>query len=303
MSLQKRVPILVVAMVSMVILISACGSQSTSTTSNSSNSLSVGQILQKSANAMKQLKSSHIDLQSTTNIEANGGTATPGTSSSATSTAQNVSIQVKGSGDQQLPNQEQLNLTLNNTTNVAEILQGNKVYIKNSQGKWYVLDKNSLQSSVGNPFSSFTIDQNSLIGLLQDIKLTDHGTQSLNGVNLRHITAQLDKNALQQLLNSQPQLKSMFGQQSVATVLNSTKSFLATVDVWIGETNYYVHRSELKINLAANTSAVGNGAPTSVKTGLDLIVDQSKFNVPVTITPPTNAIPTNNPATVLANQP
>ena len=302
MSLQKRIPLLVVAIVSMVILISACG-QSTSTASNSSSSLTVGQVLQKSANAMKQLKSSHIDLQSTTNIQANGGTAITGTPSSTTSTAQNVSVQVKGDGDQQLPDQEQLNLTLNNATNVAEILQGDKVYVKNSQGKWYVLDKNTLQNTVGNPFSGFTIDQNSLLGLLQDIKLTDHGTQSLNGVSLRHITAQLDKNALQQLLNSDPQLKSTFGQQNIATVLNSTKSFLSTVDVWIDETNFYVHRSELKVNLAADTSSVGNGAPTSVKTRLDLIVDLSKFNESVTITPPTNATPTNNLTAVLANQP
>ncbi len=280
-------------------VISAC-SQPTSPASNSSSSLTVGQVLQKSANAMKQLKSSHVDLQSTTNVQASGGTATTGTSS-ATSTAQNVTVQVKGSGNQQLPDQEQLNLTLNNTTNVAEILQGNKVYIKNNQGKWYVLDKNSLQGAVGNPFSGFTIDQNSLLGLLQDIKLTDHGTQSLNGVNLRHITAQLDKNALEKLVNSDPQLKSTFGQQNIATVLNNTKSFLSTVDVWIDETNFYVHRSELKVNLAANTSSVANGAPTAVKTGLDLIVDLSKFNVPITITAPTNATPTNNPAAVLGS--
>src|SRR5450432_837864 len=295
MPLQKRIPILAVAMVGLVMLISAC-SQPISTGSNSSSSLSVGQVLQKSANAMKQLKSSHVDLQSTTNVQTRGASATTGTS-------QNVSVQVKGNGDQQLPDQEQLNLTLDNTTNVAEILQGNKVYVKNNQGKWYVLDKTTLQNSVGNPFSGFTIDQNSLLGLLQDIKLTDHGTESLNGVSLRHITAQLDKTALKQLLNSDPQLKNTFGSQNIDTVLDNTKTFLSTADVWIDETNFYVHRSELKVNLAADTSAVGNGAPASVKTALDLIVDLSKFNDPVTITPPTNATPTNNPAAVLGNLP
>jgi hypothetical protein len=298
MPLQKKVPIMAVLMVGLVLLISACG-QSTSTGSNSASSLSVGQVLQNSANAMKQLKSSHINLQSTTNIQTGAGDTTTG----ASSTAQNVNIQVKGDGDQQLPDQEQLNLTLNNTTNVSEILQGNKVYVKNDQGKWYILDKATLQNTVGNPFSGFTIDQNSLLGLLQDIKLTDHGTQPLNGVNLRHITAQLDKTALQQLLTSDPQLKNTFGQQNINTVLNNTKTFVSTADVWIDETNFYIHRSELKVNLAADTSAVGNGAPNSVKTALDLIVDMSKFNETVTITPPTNATPTNNPAAVLGNQP
>jgi len=295
MSLQKRVPILAVAMVGIIMLISAC-SQPISTGSNSSSSLSVGQVLQKSANAMKQLKSSHVNLQSTTNIQTRGASATTGTS-------QNVNILVKGDGDQQLPDQEQLNLTLDNTTNVAEILQGNKVYVKNNQGKWYVLDKAALQNTVGNPFSGFTIDQNSLLGLLQDIKLTDHGTESLNGVSLRHITAQLDKTALQQLLNSDPQLKNTFGQQNIDTLLNNTKTFLSTADVWIDETDFYVHRSELKVNLAADTSTVGNGVPAAVKTALDLIVDLSKFNDPVTITPPTNATPTDNPAAVLGKLP
>ncbi len=298
MALQKRVPLLALIMVGLVMLISAC-SQPASTGSNPPSSLTVGQVLQKSANTMKQLKSSHVDLQSTTNVQTGGGTATTGT----TSTTQNVSVEVKGSGDQQLPNQEQLNLTLDNATNVAEILQGNKVYIKNSQGKWYVLDKDALQNTVGNPFSGVTIDQSSLLGLLQNIKLTDHGTQSLKGVSLRHITAELDKTALQQLANSNPQLKSLFGQQNIATVLNNTKTFLATVDVWIDETNFYVHESELKVNVVANTSSIGNSAPASVKTALDLIVDLSKFNVPVTITPPANATPTNNPAAILGNQP
>jgi hypothetical protein len=288
MSIQKRVPLLAVAMISLVLLISAC-SQPANLGNSSASSLTLTQVLQKSADAMKQLKSSHVDLQSSTNLQTTGGTAM----------AQNVNTLVKGSGDQQLPAQEQLNLTLNNTTNVAEILQGEKVYIKNNQGKWYVLDKNALQSTVGNPFSGFTIDQTTLLGLLQNIKLTDNGTQSLNGVSLRHITAELDKTALQQLLSSNPQLKSMLGQQNIDTVLNNTKTFVSTVDVWIDETNFYVHQSELKVNLDADTSSVGNGTPTSVKTTLDLIIGLSKFNEPVTITPPTNATPTNNPAVAL----
>ena len=297
MSIQKKVPLLIVAMVSLVMLVSACG-QLTNTGGNSSSSLTVGQVLQKSADAMKQLKSSPVDFQSATNVQANGGT-----SSSATSNAQNINVQVKGNGDQQLPDQEQFNLTLNNSVNVAEILQGNKVYVKNSQGKWYVLDKSAFQNTAGNPFNGLTIDQNSLLGLLQNIKLTDNGTQSLNGVSLRHITAQLDKAALQQLINSDPHMKSMFGQQNISEVLNKTKTFLSTADVWIDETNFYVHRSELKVNMAADTSSVGNGAPNSVKTALDVLVDLSKFNEPVTITPPTDATPTNNPAAVLGNQP
>ncbi len=296
MSTQKRLPILFLAMASLVLLISAC-SPSISIGGNTQSSLSAGQVLLKSAATMKQLKSSHIDLQSIVNTQTSGGTVTTGTTT--TTIPENVDLNIKGSGDQQLPNQEQMNLTINTNTNVVEILQGDKVYIKNQQGQWYVLDKNALQGMVGNPLSGIRIDQNSLLTMLQNIKITDNGDQNVDGQSLRHVTAQLDKDALRQLVNANPQLKNALGTTDTDAILNNTKSFLSTVDVWIDETNFYIHRTELKINLDADTSSIGNGAPTSVKSNIDTIVDLSKFNEAVTITPPTNAIPTNDPATVL----
>jgi len=283
-------------MASLVLLISAC-SPSISIGGNTQSSLSAGQVLLKSAATMKQLKSSHIDLQSIVNTQTSGGTVTTGTTT--TTIPENVDLNIKGSGDQQLPNQEQMNLTINTNTNVVEILQGDKVYIKNQQGQWYVLDKNALQGMVGNPLSGIRIDQNSLLTMLQNIKITDNGDQNVDGQSLRHVTAQLDKDALRQLVNANPQLKNALGTTDTDAILNNTKSFLSTVDVWIDETNFYIHRTELKINLDADTSSIGNGAPTSVKSNIDTIVDLSKFNEAVTITPPTNAIPTNDPATVL----
>ena len=296
MSTQKRLPILFLAMASLVLLISAC-SPSISIGGNTQSSLSAGQVLLKSAATMKQLKSSHIDLQSIVNTQTSGGTVTTGTTT--TTIPENVDLNIKGSGDQQLPNQEQMNLTINTNTNVVEILQGDKVYIKNQQGQWYVLDKNALQGMVGNPLSGIRIDQNSLLTMLQNIKITDNGDQNVDGQSLRHVTAQLDKDALRQLVNANPQLKNALGTTDTDAILNNTKSFLSTVDVWIDESNFYIHRTELKINLDADTSSIGNGAPTSVKSNIDTIVDLSKFNEAVTITPPTNAIPTNDPATVL----
>jgi len=283
-------------MASLVLLISAC-SPSISIGGNTQSSLSAGQVLLKSAATMKQLKSSHIDLQSIVNTQTSGGTVTTGTTT--TTIPENVDLNIKGSGDQQLPNQEQMNLTINTNTNVVEILQGDKVYIKNQQGQWYVLDKNALQGMVGNPLSGIRIDQNSLLTMLQNIKITDNGDQNVDGQSLRHVTAQLDKDALRQLVNANPQLKNALGTTDTDAILNNTKSFLSTVDVWIDESNFYIHRTELKVNLDADTSSIGNGAPTSVKSNIDTIVDLSKFNEAVTITPPTNAIPTNDPATVL----
>src|SRR5690242_21920548 len=209
MSIQKRLPIMLVGMISLVVLVSAC--TQIGPTGGTQSGLSVGQVIQKSTDAMKQLKSSHIGLQSTLNTQTTGGTATPGTDTPAHS---NISLNIKGTGVQQLPDQEQMDLTVNNDVNVSEILQGDKVYVKNAQGKWYVLDKNTLEGLVGNPFAGITIDQNSVLGMLQNIKIVDNGDQNLNGQNLRHITAQLDKNALSQILTNNPQLKSVLGTQN-----------------------------------------------------------------------------------------
>ncbi len=89
-----------------------------------------------------------------------------------------------------------------------------------------------------------------------------------------------------------------YGQQDVDTLLNNTKKFLTTVDVWIDEQQFYVHRTQLKLNLDADTSTTGNGPPSSMATTLDTTIDLSNFNAPVTINPPANATPTTNPAAI-----
>lgn len=258
------------------------------------------QVLQNSANAMKQLKSAHIVLQSVNNLQTSStASGTP------TTTPTVINATLRGSGDEVLPDGEQLQLTINQNTNVAEIVLGDKVYVQNTQGQWYVLDKSVFQGIVGNPFSGINIDQNSLLGLIQHTQITDRGTEALNGQNLRHITAALDKEGLRQLLQNNPQLQGSLGQQNIDTLLNNTRSFQSSVDVWIDETQFYVHRTQLKLNLVADTSAVA-GTPTvagtlpaSVATNLNTIVDLSKFNDAVTITPPANATPTNDPTTIL----
>lgn len=279
---------------------SACSS----TVTTPASSLTPLQVLQKSADVMKRLKSAHVEIQNTV-VQTSGTTSATPTTATGTPTA-NITVKLTGSGDAALPDQEQLKLTINQGTTLSEILKGEKVYVQNAQGKWYVLDKTSLQGAVGNTFSGFNIDQNTLIGLIQHAKITDYGTQQLNGQNLRHITADLDKTALSQLLKDNPQLSGGISQQNIDTVLNKTKSFQSIVDVWIDETQFYVHRTEFKLSLDADTSSisgtptVAGTVPTNVTTNQDSIIDLSKFNVPVTITPPTNATPTNDPTVILS---
>lgn len=295
MVIQKKWAALFCAMLALALFATAC-SQDISGTGSQASNLTPLQVLQKSGDAMKQLKSSHVDLQSTSSAQTSGPTS--GTPTVA-STPVNGNVTIKGSGVQALPDQQQMDFTINDTK-IAEIVQGEKVYVQNAQGKWYVMDKSTLASYIGNPFSSVNVDQGALIALVQHTKITDKGTESLNGQNLRHISAELDKVAIKQLFADNPQLKSQLGNQDVDTVLDHTKSFLSTVDVWIDETNFYLHRTQLKLNLDADTSTVGNGAPSAVKATLDTIVDLSKFNDPVTITPPTNATPTTDPTSVFS---
>jgi len=311
----KRQAIPLFALLLTALFVSACGSATTTT--GTPSKLTPSQILQNSANTMKQLKSAHVELQNTTAIQGLGsaiasasgtpaaGALTP-TPAAGTPNANNASIKVTGTGDELLPDAAQFKLTLNKGTTISQVLQGNKVYIQNAQGKWYVLDKAALQSTAGgSTFSGFNVDQNSLLGLLQHAKITDHGDQQLNGESLRHITADLDKQGLSQLIKDNPQFGGSGGQQNIDAVLAKTKTFQSSVDVWIDEAKYYVHRTEVKISLGIDASAA-SGTPTAtgatpkiVTTSQDSIIDLSKFNDPVTITPPANATPTNDPTVVL----
>ncbi|MHB8597791.1 MAG: hypothetical protein ACYDER_13375 [Ktedonobacteraceae bacterium] len=299
MKIQKKFFVACIPLVLLALFISACSSTGTS---GSSSNLTALQVLQNSATAMQKLKSSHIDFSLTGSANASA-TATPTSSTSPSS----ASFSVKGNGDEALPSQESLHITTMQGTNLAEIVLGSKVYIQNTKGQWYVLDKSSLQGMTGNPFSGIDISNiNDIIALAQHAQITDHGDQNLNGQSLRHITIALDKQGLQQLLTQNGQLASVIGQQAVNTIINGTQGFNSTLDIWIDETQFYVHRTELKLNVSANLSAAtattGGNVPANVSTTIDSIVDLSKFNETVNITAPANAIPTTNPVSIFTGQ-
>ncbi len=291
------------ALAAVLLIVSACSLPVGS--SPTPSSLTPLQVLQNSANAMQKLNSVHFET--TTNgafLAGNAGTP-------ATPTASNGSFNLKGSGDAVLPSQERSQITVNQSINLAEVVTADKVYIQNTKGQWYVLDKSTLQGYAGsNPFAGITLpNMNDWLGLLQHVQITDHSTQALNGENLRHITASLDKDSLKQLLTSNEQLSSVFGSQNIDNAIDAAKSLTAALDVWIDESTFYIHRTELKFNLSADlNSLVGASgtptatAPSSVTTTFDSTVDLSKFNTPVTITPPANAIPTDNPLVIFGGQ-
>jgi LppX_LprAFG lipoprotein len=288
----KHYPLLFLGLALAMMVMSACGSTGSSTTSN----LTPLQVIQNSANTMKNVKTVHDALNAT--IQASG----VGLGTSGTQTPTNVGVTLKGSGDQSIPDKQQkMNLTLNlgsTTTQVSEIVTNNTAYIQLGQGQWYSIDENTLEQSgsnanVGSLFSGMTLDENSLLGIIENVKITDHGDQNLNGQSLRHITADMDKAAFEQLVAANPQLKSEFGSQDLTSTLNNVKNFNASIDVYIDESQFYVHRTELKVSFAA----ASNG--TTANTSIDFIIDLSNFNNPVTITAPANATPITNPSQLL----
>lgn len=295
---QKRFLFLSLGIV--LLLVSACSS----ITGAPGSSQTALQILQKSANAMKQLKTAHFTMNLADTVNAN-------TSSSSTSTAPNkISITLKANGDEVTPGQVSLHLTGGTgsaqSINIAETVTGGKVYVQNSKGQWYVLDESVANSASGNPFSNTDISSyNALLTLAQKATFVDHGDQTLNGESLRHITVTFDQNALKDLLNTTGALKNLntTQQQNINNLLKYIKLQGATLDLWIAENTYYVHQMELKLNIAVNMSAMitptttsgsSSSAMDNISTALDTTIDYSKFNSPITITAPANAIPTNN---------
>lgn len=299
--------LLCISLGALLLLFSACsgsigtGGGSTPAPSN----LTVLQVLQNSQKAMSKLKSAHVSLQT------KGSGQSAGTTTSSAGTPTTVSYSVTGSGDEALPNQEEMHLTttqsVTSTTNaITEIFSGNQVYVQ-SGGQWYVLNSSQV-GKVGNPFAGFgSPNMTELLGLLVHTQITDHGDQSLNGVTLRHITLKLDKYALQQLLDSDQQLVNMLGQQNINAIINNAKTVNATLDLWIDEQQFYVHRTELKLNLNVNAASLSQSVtptvnptikgliPANVLSNLDSIVDLSNFNETVSITPPASATPITIP--------
>jgi hypothetical protein len=257
-----------------MMIMSACSPGSSSPPS----SLTPAQVLQKSTDAMKKLGAWHNDFKAT--VTVNGANATDAQMPS------NVTITAQGSGDQSIPDKQQkLDLTLgynNISTQVSDVITGDKAYIK-YQGQWYVVDKAQLDQYglTSSLLIGPTIDENSLLNLIQHVTITDHSTENVNGQSLRHLTANMDKEAFKQLLLTNPQLKGVFSSQD----LDALKDFSAIADLFIDETNFYVHRTQLKVN--AGTDVDGKTVSASV----DLTIDLSKFNEPVTITAPTDAKP------------
>ena len=279
--------------IAFALLLSACG-----TNTGSSSSQTAGQVLQGSLNAMKQLKAVHIDMKFA------GGFNYGTTGTTGTPTAHPITVNLTASGDEVRPDKDIMHLNAGQGYSLSEITVGNKVYIQNTKGQWYVLDTSAYKGSSTDPFASLNASSyDQLLSIAQKATITDHGDQLLNGVSLRHITVVFGKDALKALLDATGETSKLSAtqQQNLNKFLNNIKLVNPTLDLWIDEATHYVHQMEVKFSMTVDTSSLvtpttsTSSMPGSISTSVDTVIDYSKFNESITISAPANAIPTSNP--------
>lgn len=295
-----------------LLLLSACGSNASTTQTGSStagkttgsapSSKTPQELLESSLAAMKQLKTTHFEMTTVTQ-----------TSSSSATSRQGSGMDLKDSGDQVFPNELSMQLTINSAgasqgVNMAEVIRGQKVYIQNPKGKWYVLDDAAIDAS-GNPLAGANVtNYNNLLALAEKSKLTDHGSETIGGATVHHISASFGSQALHDLLTATGQLNSLSAQEraKMEQALKDARLENPTLHLWIDETTSYVRRLELKFVMDVNSSATATTGktinssitPSVTSTSVDTTIDYSSFNAPVKIAAPTSAVSTTNIAQI-----
>jgi pectate lyase len=195
--------------------------------------------------------------------------------------------------------QMDMTVTTQGTTiplSLAMISVDQKIYIQNTKkpATWYIMSDEQGKDFLGS-VGSLGKTKSTLLDVATDSDVTDHGTDTLNGKKLRHLTITVsnDKKELKQAF-----LKEVGGDFEKLTPeqLDSVTLQNGTADYWIDETTMYIYQQE--IHYTAQYHVDGSGAITlgsyNVTKDESTKLTFSKFDVPVTIKAPENAQPLNN---------
>lgn len=314
-TLHKRALLLFPGMM-LLLLLNAC-------TVPGASGNSAADVLNKSAQAMQKLTSANFAFDAS--LTSNLGSLLPSGSdstSSQTPSGSDLTITLKGNGQVQFPDQSALNLQLHvptagqgQDTQLSAVIKDKKLYFKGNDGQWYVASPNTSNTFLG---STQVSNYSKLLNLTNKARITDHGTQSRNGENLRHITLAFDKAELNDVLNQVDLTSSLSTEQQQLLTSFMDKLTLKTLslDTWIDEATSYIHHLDFTLDLSldlgnlvsalgqnskSGTSSALSSLPSTVNVKLALGFDLSKFNQPVTITAPSNAIPTNDSTKIFAH--
>jgi hypothetical protein len=236
------------------------------------------QTLQNSAAAMAKLTAVHVDLQTTLAAQASDARG-------------HIMVKLTGQGDGAQPDEASIRLFMGQKPLLALISKGSRVYVQGKNQVWYWAEKNALRDAAQNFFSqSMATRLGQIMTVVESAGLTDHGQESLNGVSLDHITATLDQQTLQ-TLNTQLSGLLPQGVQS-----GQSRITAASLDLWIDQSSGFVHRAILNVTTQIDTTTLQPYLRQSSSLGVVPVTVQaevnfSKFNQPVTIQAPANAIP------------
>src|SRR5579859_2238250 len=284
-------PILAMAFLLLLILTTACGFPGMQTAVPTPQPpLTLLQNSQKKMDAVQSLA-----------LSGNYTSKTSSTDSSSTDTDTQMTLSGKMS---RLP--ASLSVQVNATVTtlgttfalpLAMIVLDQKGYIQNTKknGPWYLLTGQQGQDLLGGGIGSLgTTTQDGLLSVATASDITDHGTETLNGKKLRHLTLTVidSKEALKKaFLEATGDFKSLTPEQ-----VDSIKLQTGTMDYWIDETSLYTYQQADHYAAqyhADGTNTITSGTPNTTK-DQTMTLMYSNFDVPVGIKAPENAQPLQN---------
>jgi Protein of unknown function (DUF1396). len=230
------------------------------------------QLLVAAQKAMGQLKSVHY----TKTADAKGSISANG-KSTAIALSFKTDADSKGTNEASLSDDESMQVsTVSQQIKLGEIFNGNKLYIQNQQGKWFVTDR---PSTVTEPQGGIP---NNLYSLMMDGQIADNGHDKLDGLSLRHISSTLSDVSPEDIASA------MGGDaSSIASSISDVSN--VHVDMWIDEATNYIHAMNVKCTLTFSLSG-----SDSFDLPLAIQLKLSKFNAPVTIKVPANPVPASS---------
>jgi len=272
----------------------------TATTSQGQNTplLAVLPLLQKSEQATVHLSAFHFALQGKGTLQTSGQLLP--------TLSQATPFTLTGSGDASLAQHQEKGkgvLTLMPPQGKAlplkwsERLIGSKLFARGTTAQWCALDLAMLPQLLGAKGGLPPIAPQSLLPLTQLITVVDHGTTTLLGTQVRHLTLSLAPTALVQLAGQ-------VGQARLSQILGSIKlQSPISADLSIEVTTSRLVRVQIKGSVQVNVDALlaafgqgsgvrGGAAPRVLSVAFDLTLTLSKFNQKVAaVVAPKGAIP------------
>lgn len=252
-----------------------------------SNLLAILPVLQKSLQAMQQLKSVHVAVQGTGTIQTSGdflpklARGIP-YSLSATADIDIVHRQGQAYADLKLlpPQAEALSLE------ATARLIGHVLYLQGPNSQWISLDLVRTQALGELP------QLQNLLTLAGDITVIDHGITTVQGQQVRHLTLSIDQHALGQIMDT---VRQQQGKQALASIQTAGMG----VDLFIDTATSLLVRAQVKGSFSVNvdellkaTGQVNTSTPQGnqarmLTVSFALTVTLSKFNqqIPNVVSP------------------